>query len=210
MIFRANFKQVSIAALSTVFMAAGASATTITFDNLPTLAEFFGSGSPSVYVENNITATAPGDFASYDVAGAVHLDDAGTSFPWKVSLTTGAVFDGIEFDVISESFAEAPYQNILVKGFLGGALAATSTFAMNAVSGTSETFSLGAGFGGIDMLQISASNVGGGFCAPCGHFNLDAVTISDSISPVPLPASLPLLGLAIGAIFMVGRRKKHA
>lgn len=210
MIFKANFRQVSITALSTVFMATGASAATITFDNLPTLAEFFGSGSPSVYVENSITATAPGDFASHDVAGAVHLDDSGTSFPSKVSLTTGGIFDGIGFDVISDGFAEAPYQNILVKGFLAGSLAATSTFAMNAISGTSETVSLGAGFGGIDMLQISASALGGGFCAPCGHFNLDAVTISDPISPVPLPASLPLFGLAIGAIFMVGRRKKHA
>ena len=203
---------VSGSMLSLVLATSSACAATITFDNLPTLDEFYSNGTPNVYVENSITATATGDFASHNVEGAVHLDDAGTGFPWLVSLSTGDLFDALSFDVLSGGFAYGAYPNILAEGFLGSVSVATSIFSMNAVEGGGETFAFGQEFGGIDLLQISAvSPLGGGLCAPCGHFNLDAVVLGDSVSPIPLPATFPLMGLALAGmgVFARGRRKKR-
>ncbi len=202
---------VSGCALSLAMMTTGASAATITFDNLPDMDAFYANASPKTYVENNITATAIGDFAWHRVSGAVHLDDYGTGFPSLVSLSTGMIFDALSFDIFSGGFADDPYSNIMVQGFLGGVSVATSIFTMNAVEGFGETFALGQGFGGIDLLQISAvSPSGGGYCAPCGHFNLDAVVLADTLPAIPLPATLPLLALAIAGVYGAARRKKRA
>lgn len=205
-----RFRLVMILTMPFALMATLVSAATITFNDLPTEAEFYDLGRPSVYVENNITATAPGVFASNHVAGAVHIDDSGTSFPWEVSITTSNIFNALSFDIISAGFAESPYQNIMVQGFLRGSIAVSTAFTMHEIIGTSERFNLGAEYYGIDMLQISANFSNNGFCAPCGHFDLDAITISDTISPVPVPPSLLLLMLAMGSVLIVAGRKGSA
>ena len=43
-----------------------------------------------------------------------------------------------------------------------------------------------------------------GGCAPCSHFNVDNVTLS----PVPLPAGLPLFLSGLGLLAVIARRRR--
>jgi hypothetical protein len=211
----------AVAALFVITSVGAASATTVTFDNLPdydTVLMDGGSGSP--YVENGVTVTSTtpgGVLASYFTAGAVHLDDAGTDMTSGVLFQTGSVFDALGFSFTSLGFDfydEAPtvIGNIIIRGFLNGAQVVRDRITMSPVFGTVQDIVLGAGFLGLDAfsIEITYPNTGAYCGAPCGHIDLDSVTFGGiAPAPVPLPASGLLLGAA--ALGLAGlRRSKRA
>ncbi|MGB3147622.1 MAG: hypothetical protein WBA91_07680 [Paracoccaceae bacterium] len=208
---RFSLKTVALKFALAAFVWAGpshsASAATITFATLPDEGALATS-----YSENGILATATGGLLAFVTGpGLAHIDDAGTSLTNAVNFTTGGLFDAISFDLISlgYDFIGTPGgfpNNIVVTGFLGGSSMTSATFLLSDVPGQAQSFLLGPAFMGIDLLRIALSYpaTGAPCGAPCGHFDLDSVTLA----PVPLPASLWIL--ASGGLMLAGVRARRA
>ena len=187
-----------------------ASAATITFSALPDEGALATS-----YTENGITATASsGTLGWYTAPGSAHVDDSGTGFTSDITFTTGGTFDATSFTLTSLGYnflgtASTVSDNILVSGYVGGSLVAGANYTLSAVAGTLQTILLGSAFSAIDAFTISllyprnAPNCD----APCGHFDLDSVTLDTGPAPVPLPPAAPLMGAAVLGLFALRRRR---
>lgn len=206
-------------ALASLALAAPAGAVTLTFDSLPQGPGLF----PATIIEQGVTISADpaSDGLLWEInPGTIHLDDGGTANTAWVTFATGGIFSARSMDAIGLSMASfvddgeevtpVPYDNVLVQGFLNGAEVAAARYSTG-LAGGPAAFAFGAGFAGIDLLRISAVTSAGqdwqGLpiqCgdAPCGHFEIDAVTLA----PVPLPAALPALLAGLGALAAIGRR----
>ena len=123
------------------------------------------------------------------------------------------LFDAAEFALVSfgYSFTDTPghlSENLFVTGYLNGSVVTTVGYILSDIIDASQTYQLGAAFAGIDKLRIELLYpVNSADCgAPCGHFDLDYVTLNATgPAPVPLPASgLMLLtaGLLAGGLRM--------
>lgn len=196
-----------------VLLAAPASATVMTFKDLLPVSTDNGD-----YRENGITASSAGELGYFDLPGAAHLDDSGTSIAKFVSFTMSSRFSAIGFDILplGTEFCAAggsgacndPYENVLIQGFRDGALVAEDAF----FGGESpSTYLFSSDYLNLDQLIIGAllpnTAVIGGFCdgLPCGHFNIDNV----ELSAVPLPAALPLFSAALGLLGFLGWRRRR-
>ncbi|WP_347310395.1 hypothetical protein [Defluviimonas sp. SAOS-178_SWC] len=189
---------------------AAASAATISFSALP------DEGALSTtYTENGITATAgSGTLGWYTAPGTAHVDDAGTGFTSDITFTTGGIFDATSFTLTSlgYNFLNSPgtvSDNILVAGYVGGSLVAGANYTLSAVAGTVQTILLGSAFTAIDAFTISLlyPRTGRDCDAPCGHFDLNSVTLDTGPAPVPLPPAAPLMGAAVLGLFALRRRR---
>lgn len=200
-------------ALAMSVSAPAVAATVVTFDDLA--GDF---DPPPIYTEGGVSVS--GAPAYYDTPGVVHLDDAGTSLTSSILIYTGRLFAAIGLDVIGlgqESYIiggdgdplSVAHDNVLFQGYRAGAQVAELRFSTGLEPGTTW-LALGAGFGQIDALRISAVTQlpDGTFCAgvPCGHFEIDNVTIA----PVPLPAAGLLLTAALGGVAAARSRRPQA
>lgn len=181
--------------------ALGASAATMNFDTLPDEGAQLGS-----YSENGIVATALGGVLAYEgTPGFAHLDDSGTGLAYGIDFTMGGLFDAVEFSLTSlgYDFWDPPgplSDNLIVTGFNGSTVVSMASFILSDVFGATQTFTLGSAFSGISSLRIELIYpVNSAYCgAPCGHLDLDYVTLNGPPA-VPLPASgLMLIGAGIG------------
>lgn len=204
-------KSVKIAAaLAMVVSGMSATATgaaTMNFDTLPDEGAMLSS-----YVENGITAKSTGGtLAFYGSPGFAHVDDSGTGLTNGIDFTMGGLFDAVGFSLTSLGYnfwdPPGPYtDNIVVTGFQGNSIVSTATFLLSDIAGTVQSIMLGAGFTSLSKLRIELLYpVNSAACdAPCGHFDLDSVTLNAvGPAPVPLPASGLLLlgaGLAVGGL----------
>ena len=178
------------------------------------------------YVENGIFASGNGNLGIENGGGGLHLDDFGTSAPSKVSFTMASNFDAISFllDPVAFDFtvyfdnrttSRPTYLNVLVQGFRSGALVSNLMFDMGSASDP-YLINLNGAFNNLSSLVIGILNpdfalyrslpgvASVGPCAPCSHFNIDNVTLS----PVPLPAGLPLAATGLGLLALVARRRR--
>jgi hypothetical protein len=201
-------------------MTAGAvSATTISFDALPdeggALYDAFGN---SYYEEDGVRVSSSwGAVANFGGPGAAHLDDSGTGFASSLTFTTGGTFSVQSFSLSSFGYAFINSliklkANIIVTGYLGGSVVATNDFKMVRGFGDMQTVTLGAAFAGLDSFVISLINPYGFeqcFDAPCGHFDLTSVELTKDPSPVPLPATAPLLAAGGLALAALSRRRRR-
>jgi hypothetical protein len=204
---KAGILSAAVAAAISFGAVAPASAATMTFD---TLAD--EGAQLSTYAENGITAKAfGGALAYYGQAGFAHIDDSGTGFASGADFSMGGLFDAVGFSLVSLGYnffdPPGPYtDNIVVSGFLGNTLVSTATFLLSDIAGTTQSILLGQGFTGLSKLRIELLYpVNTAYCdAPCGHFDLDSVTLNATgPAPVPLPAAGLLLlgaGLAMGGL----------
>lgn len=116
-------------------------------------------------------------------------------------LTFGSLWTDFSIDV-----ATFVANNILtVYDVSGATLASFSGFQNNSYDDTlTYSVSSGNGIGGFKFSSTSAS----------GNTWIDNVTLSDGASagpaPVPLPAGLPLLAAAVGAIGIAARKQRNA
>lgn len=201
-------------AFLTAFGAASAApAATMTFDALPDEGGAYSTPSGGkLYEESGITAeSSSGILAWFDLQGSAHIDDSGTPFTADVTFTMAKAFDAAEFTIVSDGYFFTDYSgplldNIFVTGVRDGSIVASSSFVLSDTFGLVQTFTLGGAFSDLDALRIDLARVyDTDSCdAPCGHFNLDEITLA----PVPLPAGLPMLGLALAALIGLGRRKR--
>lgn len=187
---------------------------TMTFDALPDEGAMLSS-----YSENGITATGlSGVLANLSGPGSLHVDDAGTAMTSAISFMTGGLFDAQSFSLTSfgynfEGKRARLTENIFVSGFLGGVLVGTAGYIMTDDIGQVQQILLGAAFAGIDRLEIALDypTIKGVCDAPCGHFDLEEVTLSDvEPAPVPLPATGGLLAFVLGGISLLSLRRRRA
>ncbi|MCY1127320.1 hypothetical protein OU426_10695 [Frigidibacter sp. RF13] len=193
------------AGLFVAMSALGASAATMNFVTLPDEGAQLGS-----YSENGIVATALGGALAYEgTPGFAHLDDSGTGLAYGIDFTMGGLFDAVEFSLTSlgYDFWDPPgplSDNLIVTGFNGSSVVSMAGFILSDVFGATQTFTLGPAFSGLTSLRIeliyptNSASCG----APCGHLDLDYVTLNGP-SAVPLPASglmLVAAGFGLGAL----------
>lgn len=197
-----------------------AGAATMTFKDLPHEFDLVVLG-PSTYSEAGITATSNDDFASFTRLQAAHLDDGGSSFASILTFTMASRFNAIsfdllplatdfDFDVFGGSIGDL-YNNVHIVGTRAGSVVAEKKFSAGT---TDNTFSFGAAFSNLDSLSIAAilpdfSKIGGAcFDSPCGHFDVDNVSLN-SVAAVPLPAGLPLMLSVMGIFGLLGWRRRN-
>lgn len=196
-----------IAVVASGLSATASVAATMNFDTLPD-----EGAQLSTYVENGITAKAIGGALAYSGSpGFAHIDDSGTGLASGLDFTMGGLFDAVGFSLTSLGYnfwdPPGPYtDNIVVTGFQGNSIVSTATFLLSDIAGTVQSIMLGTGFTSLSKLRIELLYpVNSATCdAPCGHFDLDSVTLNAvGPAPVPLPASGLLLlgaGLAVGGL----------
>lgn len=201
-----------LAAAAMLLATTAAPAATMTFANLPDEgAQLLG------YSENGIKAKAIGGVVAYEgQTGFAHLDDSGTGLASGLDFTTGGLFDAASFDLVSWGynfwFPPGPLSdNILVTGFLNGSVVSQASFILSDIAGSLQSFTLGSAFAGIDRFRIELLYpVNVAMCdAPCGHLDLDSVTLN-GVGPalVPLPAGGLLVGTGMIALMSAGRRRR--
>lgn len=193
-----------------------AAATVLTFDTLPV-----GDLVPDIYTEKGVTVS--GNPSSYDRAGVVHMDDAGTFFSSLISISTGGLFSALAVDVLGlqqESYLEtedglvpAAHDNVWFRGYVGGNLVSEFGYS-SGFDGFDAQVRFGPSFGSLDLFTISAETrlASGVICldAPCGHFELDNLivgTVGETLAPVPLPAAGWLLLAGVGAMGVLRHRR---
>lgn len=192
-------------------------AATMSFDSLsyPAFA--------TTYSENGITATSlqPGGilapFTNGFAPGTLHIDDAGTSHTNGAGFTldSGSLFDSAVFSLTSLGY-DAYYAstlggalpwNISISGYYMGTEIAMQKHQLSDIAGTLQNILFSAPGALFDRVSIQLNYPVGTIaaCAPCGHFDINDVTIS----PVPLPAAGLVLtsGLALMAGFGWRRRR---
>jgi hypothetical protein len=191
---RLNLRVALVGLVTSFASIAGLSqAATLTFDN-PTIG-------PN-YTEAGLTIsrTVASDFDVNTFGGAWGLPCCSGGFA-QYSLTTGGLFN---FDQITVNHSDAG-NPVVFEGFLNGL--SIASYILDASNFGASILSF-VGFAGLDTLQVSMS----------GNFNdprFDNLVFTDAgmpVSPVPLPAALPLLLAALGAlgISKVSRRQKLA
>lgn len=183
-------------ALALCLAAPAAQATVVTFDDLSgvgAVADGYGGitwgNNWSHDVENGDPYNANSPFQrSY--ANAVDFDTSfqATSF----SFLTDAVFGGAYFAGYGPSLGHAP---VFFELFLDGlSMSISASLDVNAM----PTF-LGAGYSGlIDTVVVWGD---------AGYYVMDDVTYTTA-APVPVPAALPMLLLALGGLGVVARRRR--
>lgn len=201
-----------LSAAALLLATTAAPAATMTFTNLPDEGAQLLS-----YSENGIKAKAFGGVVAYEgMPGYAHIDDSGTGLATGLDFSTGGLFDAASFDLVSWGynfwFPPGPLSdNIAVTGFLNGAVVGQASFILSDIAGTLQTFTLGSAFAAIDKFRIELLYpVNVAMCdAPCGHFDLDSVTLN-GVGPalVPLPAGGLLVGTGMIALMGIGRRRK--
>lgn len=197
----------TLAAAAVTLSAGMATAATMTFSSLPDEGALLTS-----YTENGITATSgSGTLGWYTSPGAAHVDDSGTGFTADITFKTGGVFDAASFSLTSLGFnilgpQTPPSDTIFVTGYSGGSLVAGANYTLSAIAGTVQNIALGSAFSMLDAFTITLLYPRGiPTCdAPCSHFDLNSVTLA----PVPLPASMTLMGAAGIALVGLRRRRK--
>lgn len=201
-----------------------AQAATLTFDGLP------AGGAGTSWQEAGYVVTAnPGG-----TSGSLGLADGGSA--QQVGITAaepGGLFAalGLSLSLFRQNYYafdgmggldDLGYDNVLVRGYLDGALVAESLFSSDAPDGQAASWtqlSFGAAFGALDLLTITAlfpteeMSIDGGdkFCSelPCASFRIDDLVLMPTpLSPVPLPAGAPLLALGLGALWLARRRHR--
>ncbi len=209
---------VSVSVLATIgSQACGA---TMTFDKPLSPEDYFATYS---YIENGITMVADRPLDPTYIGGTLHMDDGGTSASRSVNFSMPKRFRALSFQVPWSSFnsvscndetwecEEVTTSNLLIEGFRGGKSVISQWVNANDVAPNSFLFSRA--FTGLTSLRFSLqwpqfpSRPGYTiFCAdnPCSHFNLDNVTLA----PVPVPASLPLVGSAFATLGFFGLRAR--
>lgn len=203
----------AVAVSSAVLAQSGAAfAATMSFDTLPD-----EGAQLTTYTENGIQASALGGVLAYESnPGFAHIDDSGTGLAFGADFIMAGIFDAVGFSLVSfgYSFLDTPgplSDNIFVSGYLGNTQVSSASYTLSDVFGAVQSITLGSAFAGIDRLRIELLYpVNTAACdAPCGHFDLDSVTLNGAgIAPVPLPPTLTLLGVAGFGLWGLGRRKR--
>ena len=202
-----------------------AHAATLTFDTVPSYATYSyddeGNRVAPVYEESGFAVT-PQRYYYFGGSQNLHFDFAGEG-DWQEAVSIhsveGLLFGLDSFDIRSSVYdVEAPGDNLLIEGFLGGSLvqSITATFL------NGSNFFQTEGFFGFDQIVIRENPDCGcplipidGYEYPDYHFDLDNLTLSttpadvqnETPNAVPLPATGVLL---LSALVALRRRRGKA
>lgn len=171
------------------------------------------SGDLSAYTEDGLSITAPGTQCCFS---NVHYEAGGNNSFATIKTVDGSDFFGIEFDfltgnvtgphnVVWESFKDGVS---IGKGLLEGVLGVSGNQPAQTILGWTD-------IGLMDELRVASwfTGASGQTLTDFGQqqaIALDNVKIDydvSGVSPVPLPAGLPLLVGAIGMLALARRRK---
>ncbi len=192
--------------------ASPADANVVTFTGIP-----FESGAPLTWSEDGITAVGNGPFGelgSFQNPNSEHMDDGGTPYPSSMTFSMMTPFNAASFDIIpvGNNYCPnnvcSPFDNVVVQGFLDALLVASDTFWMG---NSPNTYVFSNAFTDLTSLKISIvfppDFDSCHFNDPCTHMNIDNV----ALTPVPLPAALPLFASGlVGLGWLSRRRRKQA
>ncbi len=222
-------KSALLAAFVAAFLAPSAQATTLDFE------EFAGGGfatrGTSISTQGYLLSATVGDFNSYPVGTVPGVPESGSTSilngrsPARPAGSGGASFTltrdgGLAFSLSSLAASEGRNagaferfgsDGITVAGILlsGGVVSQTLTFDGIAGDNGATDFQIFA-LTGFDAIS-SVSFTGFGRLLDGYSFGIDDIVVADAVvSPVPLPAGLPLLLAGLGVMALAGRRKRAA
>ncbi|PKP79415.1 MAG: hypothetical protein CVT80_16150 [Alphaproteobacteria bacterium HGW-Alphaproteobacteria-2] len=211
----------SLLAAALLLAASPAAAASLTFDGVPEGggANCFGGGPESVAEGGFTISNCPG----YWIApGNIHLNDGGSAFSGSVEFSAPVPFRAESVTILGfgsaftdqETREPVAYENVLFEGFRDGALVARQGHSTGLLAKSVETVLFGPEFAALDLLRISQVLPGAedlarypdAYCAdrPCAQISL----LDIRLSPVPLPAGLPLLAAALAAFGLLARRRR--
>lgn len=214
------FFPLSLLAAALLLSAAPAAAAVLSFNGVPGGGDGCLAGNPESVTEAGFTiSNCPG----YWIApGEVHLDDGGTGFRDSVDFSAPFRFRAESVTILGlgsaftdqETWEPVAYENVLFEGFRDGVLVARQGHSTGILANSIHTVLFGPDFAALDLLRISQVLPGAedlarypdAYCAdsPCAHVSL----LEIRLSPVPLPAGLPLLAAALMAFGFLARRRR--
>ncbi|MCR9212536.1 MAG: VPLPA-CTERM sorting domain-containing protein [Proteobacteria bacterium] len=175
---------------------ASALANVMTFKDLMTTFPQ-STGEAGAYSEDGITTPN----ANFYLGESAHLDPPSDGhFPPMISFTMEKRFNAISFDINGTFLGRDPFKNVRVDGIRDGGIVVSNLFSTADIS----TYFFNSLFIALDEVKVSALD---GFyenCPECGHFDIDNV----ELSPVPLPAALPLFGVALIGLGLMRKFKQ--
>lgn len=184
-----------------------AHANVVTFTGIPFLTL------SSTWSEDGITAVGNGELGFFGIPDSEHMDDGGTGYPSSMTFSMTTPFNADSFDMIPvgnfycPNNVCSPFDNVVVQGFLGASLVASDTFWMG---NSLNTYVFSSAFTDLTSLKISIvfppDFDSCHFNDPCTHMNIDNV----ALTPVPLPAALPLFASGLAGLRWLSRRRRKA
>ena len=197
---------------ATLFASGGANSATVTMDfndyNVAT------GITDTSHTQNGITMTTlTGHFDIYgDTVGGTPTDNVAAIHRGNGGETVRFDYSGGNFDLLSVDIT-----GYLIRNELGFS---TLPVTFTASSGATHTVTGPSDVGPVDFSSLSGwSNIafftlgvplGTDTCSLCDIAGFDDVTLRDPISPVPVPAALPLFAAAVTGFGWFGRKRNRA
>jgi hypothetical protein len=168
-----------------------------------------GDGFADLYIEAGVRVSGFkfGELVFPEGSGTAHLDNPGDGhFTDVLRFTFKRRFDLRSFEIFPFGFecddAVCPgYDNVLVTGWRDGARIARALFSMGAL----PSLFADPAFAGLDQLVIRTPAEPPAYALGNSHFSIDNLVIT----PVPLPAGLPLLAGALVLLGLSRRRRRQ-
>ena len=188
-----------------VATAQGATAATMTFNSF---GETGGRIFTTPHTENGITMSPDiGHYDIYgDILGGTPADNVAAIHYGNNAERVTFTFAGGNFNL--ESFDLTGWLVRDTKPIVADVTSSSGavvTFRSDSDSAGLKDFSALGGFRNISSFTIGVDDSLVGSCSTCSIMGFDDVTVS----PVPLPAGLPLMLTGLGGLALAGRRRRH-
>lgn len=174
-------------------------------DTLPPTTTFDGITVTQVLGQDNDIWTTCGSSCFSNPTGLSWFPDAGDFGYTEITLANGSNFENVGLNYGGRGFVEAVYYELLLNN--------VSVLFGSFLNTDPNDGYIGFSGGGFDTVRLAGPDQNNPFLFYFGDgtsqaLPIDNIEISGAMTPIPVPASLPLLALGIGGLGLMARRKR--